>query len=54
MRIKLIPNKIKKIFKIHEMTKLRKIGYKYISKMNKIQMIELHDKNRLWILIQEV
>lgn len=51
MQIKLIPNNLRKIITENKLPTI--IGYKKISKNKKITLVEIINKNRLWLLETE-
>nr|YP_009396633.1 cytochrome b6-f complex subunit PetP [Vertebrata australis]ARW65819.1 cytochrome b6-f complex subunit PetP [Vertebrata australis] len=54
MKIKFIPKKIKKILGISKYTEFKLKGYKKISAEKKINIIQLTNKNRVWIIPEEI
>nr|YP_009393953.1 cytochrome b6-f complex subunit PetP [Polysiphonia sertularioides]ARW62515.1 cytochrome b6-f complex subunit PetP [Polysiphonia sertularioides] len=54
MRIKLIPNRIRKLIRRNKKSLLEIKGYKKVSNCKKILLIEVINKNRIWLLEKEM
>nr|ARW60635.1 cytochrome b6-f complex subunit PetP [Polysiphonia sp.] len=54
MKIRFIPNKIKRNINEHSYNKLRFVGYKKISKYCNVPIIQFSNKKRIWLLSPEI
>lgn len=54
VNIKLIPQNIKEEINKHLQDKLMLVGYKKISNKHIVPIIEISNKYRLWVLINEI
>nr|YP_010619885.1 hypothetical protein PNW48_pgp073 [Symphyocladia marchantioides]WAX03898.1 hypothetical protein [Symphyocladia marchantioides] len=54
VKIKVIPNNIKKTISEYSNQNLKLVGYKKVSKYHIVPIIQFPDKKRIWILTEEI